>query len=540
MQLEDRSVPTVTSAFSGGLLTVTSDSAADAIKVYRADNVGSDYYYTANGVASATFSGVTSIVVNGGDGDDTINASGVATPVPYDPAKTQPTASSSYDLNYDPVYAFNGSGLSGDTHTAVGADSYFDDAAWLSANQTNVDGQYLQEYLGDTIAVSKLVIWNYNQNYNGTLFTNRGVKTADIQISMDGSTWSTAAAGVTLTQAPGSDSYNTPDTVYLPGAPAARYIRILAHANFGTDSYGNFVGLSEVKVYGDAATATVMGSRIAPAAITASTTFSGLSPDNAGNGAGLNPVNPAYHDTSYENTWLSDAQTNVSGQYIQFDLGSVVALDRIRIWNYNQNYYGSFANRGIQDAQIQFSTDGVNFTTILSPTFAEAPATSDYTGFDVDLTGLGSTRFVRIVALSNFGADVYGNYVGLSEAMFFPSVAAPTPALPVTIDGGNGNDIITGGTGPDTLTGGAGADIFVVVPDSISTQDTITDFTDGIDKLNLQAFGVTSLSSLNAAGGSATQSASDVIITLPPAYGTKSLRLTGFLLANLDDSDFVP
>src|SRR6185437_14368363 len=74
MQLEDRSVPTVTRAFSGGLLTVTSDSAADVIKVYRADNVGSDYYYTANGVASATFSGVTSIVVNGGDGDDTINA----------------------------------------------------------------------------------------------------------------------------------------------------------------------------------------------------------------------------------------------------------------------------------------------------------------------------------------------------------------------------------------------------------------------------------------------------------------------------------
>src|SRR6185312_12664556 len=70
--------PGITSTFSGGILTISGDSAADVIKVYRADNAGSDYYYTANGVASATFSGVTSIVVNGGDGDDTIDASGVA------------------------------------------------------------------------------------------------------------------------------------------------------------------------------------------------------------------------------------------------------------------------------------------------------------------------------------------------------------------------------------------------------------------------------------------------------------------------------
>src|SRR5438105_4595154 len=82
--LEDRSVPTVTSTFSAGLLTITSDAAADTIKVYRADNVGSNYYYTANGVRSSTFSTVTAIAINGGDGDDIIDASGVATPVPYD------------------------------------------------------------------------------------------------------------------------------------------------------------------------------------------------------------------------------------------------------------------------------------------------------------------------------------------------------------------------------------------------------------------------------------------------------------------------
>ena len=538
--LEDRSVPSVTSSFSAGLLTITSDAAADTIKVFRADNVGSNYYYLANGVRSANFAGVTSIAVNGNDGDDTIDASGVATPVSYDTRKTQPNASTWYNQYYDPAYAFNGAGLaSNNTHTAVGTDGFFGRAGWLSTNQANVDGQYLQEYLGDAVKVSKVVIWNYNQFYNGLSYGNRGVQLADIQTSLDGSSWTTAAAGVTLTQAPGAGTYNTPDTVYLPGAPTAKYVRILVHSNFGSDTFGNFVGLSEVKVYGDPATATVMGPRISPASTIASTTYSGLNAANAGNGFGLIPINPAFHDTDYRYTWLSTNQANVAGQYIQFDLGAVVALDRVRIWNYNQYYNGSYSNRGIRDAQIQFSTDGVSFSTALSTTFTQAPAVSAYPGFDVSLLGLGTTRYVRIVALNNFGSDSYGNFVGLSETMFFPSVPAPVAAVSVTIDGGIGNDTITGGTGPDTLTGGVGNDVFIFVPNSTSTQDTTTDFTDGADKLNLKAFGVTSFTSLLGSGGTAVQSGLDVVINLPPAFGTKSIKLNTFIVVQLDDSDFV-
>ena len=542
--LEDRSVPTVTSSFSGGLLTITSDAAADTVRVFRANNTASDYYYVANGTASATFLSVTGIALNGGDGDDVLDASGVATPASYDWRKTQPNASTWYNQYYDPVYAFNGAGLAKNgTHTAVGTDGYFGKAGWLSTNQVNVDGQYIQEYLGDSIRVGKVVIWNYNQFYNGQSYGMRGIQNADIQISMDGNTWTTAVSGVTLTQATASGAYDTPDTVYLPGAPVAKYVRILAHSNFGADSFGNYVGVSEIKVYGDAATAMVMGPRISPAGIAASTTYSGLNAANAGNGAGLIPINPAFHDTNYQYTWLSTNQANVSGQFLRFDLGAVTPLDRVRIWNYNQVYAGApYTGRGMKDVQIQFSNNGTTFTTVLATQFAQAPGVNAYPGFDVDLTGLGSTRYVRIVALSNWNnnsPDAYGNFVGLSEAMFFPSVPAAVPAVPVTLDGGNGNDTLIGGTGPDTFTGGAGNDIFVFVPNSTSTQDTVTDFTDGADKLNLKAFGVTSLATLTGAGGSATPSGSDTVIQLPPAYGTKSIKLSGFLYQFLDDSDFV-
>jgi Ca2+-binding RTX toxin-like protein len=61
--------------------------------------------------------------------------------------------------------------------------------------------------------------------------------------------------------------------------------------------------------------------------------------------------------------------------------------------------------------------------------------------------------------------------------------------------GGNGNDHLDGGTGTDTMTGGAGADTFAFgrlieqrkVP-GFDTGDVITDFQDGVDRLDLTGF----------------------------------------------------
>jgi VCBS repeat-containing protein len=55
-----------------------------------------------------------------------------------------------------------------------------------------------------------------------------------------------------------------------------------------------------------------------------------------------------------------------------------------------------------------------------------------------------------------------------------------------TIYGQGGNDLITGGFGADTLSGGGGVDTFVYL-DVKDTNDTITDFAAGIDKIDLSA-----------------------------------------------------
>jgi Ca2+-binding RTX toxin-like protein len=64
------------------------------------------------------------------------------------------------------------------------------------------------------------------------------------------------------------------------------------------------------------------------------------------------------------------------------------------------------------------------------------------------------------------------------------------------LDGGDGNDVLEGGTGADTLTGGAGADIFVFgaldararLPVYDTQGDVVTDFQDGVDRLDLSQF----------------------------------------------------
>lgn len=56
------------------------------------------------------------------------------------------------------------------------------------------------------------------------------------------------------------------------------------------------------------------------------------------------------------------------------------------------------------------------------------------------------------------------------------------------IFGRGGDDTINAGAGSDTVTGGAGADVFVV--DAQTQSLVITDFENGVDQIDLSAFGI--------------------------------------------------
>ena len=102
-----------------------------------------------------------------------------------------------------------------------------------------------------------------------------------------------------------------------------------------------------------------------------------------------------------------------------------------------------------------------------------------------------------------------------------------------TLTGGAGDDTITGLGGDDTLTGGEGYDTFVFAAGHGA--DTVTDFTDGVDLIDLSAFtGIAGYSDLTV-----TQNGNDVVIDLSGQTGGGSITLQDFTLSDLDENDFV-
>ncbi len=98
--------------------------------------------------------------------------------------------------------------------------------------------------------------------------------------------------------------------------------------------------------------------------------------------------------------------------------------------------------------------------------------------------------------------------------------------------GGKGDDMLSGGAGNDTLSGGPDDDTFVFAPGG--GDDTITDFGNGDDRIDLSAFAdITSFNDL-----SVEQQEGDVVIDLS-GQGGGTIIMSGFDIANLDASDFI-
>ena len=118
------------------------------------------------------------------------------------------------------------------------------------------------------------------------------------------------------------------------------------------------------------------------------------------------------------------------------------------------------------------------------------------------------------------------------------------------VEGGNDDDIISGGSGNDTLTGGErngtststnpannsedGADIFVFEADSLGA-DTITDFQDGIDRIDLTDFNLNSTQLQSIIDG-AQQVGNDTLLTFA---SNNTARLQNTQVGAIDTADFL-
>ena len=94
-----------------------------------------------------------------------------------------------------------------------------------------------------------------------------------------------------------------------------------------------------------------------------------------------------------------------------------------------------------------------------------------------------------------------------------------------------GNDVLIGGGGNDLLRGDAGDDLFVF--SNAHGADTIADFTDGQDRIDLSAFDLSGFDAVNA-----TAVSGGVRLDLGDEGGG-TILLKGFDLADLDAGDFL-
>ena len=111
-----------------------------------------------------------------------------------------------------------------------------------------------------------------------------------------------------------------------------------------------------------------------------------------------------------------------------------------------------------------------------------------------------------------------------------------------SLDGGAGEDVLTGGRGADRLdggsendqlTGGRGGDSFVFVQGTAA--DTVTDFGEGSDELDVSAFG---FADAQAVLDLARQEGGNTVIDLDAGAGDQ-VTLIGVQLSDLDQNDLV-
>ena len=152
----------------------------------------------------------------------------------------------------------------------------------------------------------------------------------------------------------------------------------------------------------------------------------------------------------------------------------------------------------------------------------------------VDYGGSTSGVIVNLADNSAFGGDATGDRISNIESIYGSAHADLLTGdnRANVLYGNAGADILDGKGSADRLEGGKGNDIFIFLPEGDST-DSVTDFVDGEDRIDLSGFSGVSFSDLVI-----SVSTDDTLIDLT-AHGGGRIVLRRFSVTNLDASDFL-
>ena len=185
-------------------------------------------------------------------------------------------------------------------------------------------------------------------------------------------------------------------------------------------------------------------SDIAPSRCIAGNTAAGTpSPYNnrgavcAFNGSGIATDGTCGVTADNEMFMLSSNNLGLFPWYIQVDLGKVVRLDGVKLYNFNFAAGGkSYTERGVKEFKLYVSTgDGwktsaadiqSNYSLVLSNRLARATGTADYKGEYFSFDKPAAARYVALVALDDWDNSKSAlNYNGISEIQLFPAADLP-------------------------------------------------------------------------------------------------------------------
>jgi len=153
-------------------------------------------------------------------------------------------------------------------------------------------------------------------------------------------------------------------------------------------------------------------------ATTSMGTFGSYNIANITNGNGLSSqsLTATHTNSPFTTMWISTLGNNTGT--ITFDLGGSYSIKTMALWNYNFIGAGTTLRRGVESFELDFSTDGSSFTSLLTSQTATRANNGAEPSQLYDLGGVTATH-IRMSVVSNFG----GRYTGLSEVAF----ATPEP-----------------------------------------------------------------------------------------------------------------
>ncbi|MHC4040097.1 VCBS domain-containing protein [Bradyrhizobium sp. 23AC] len=238
--------------------------------------------------------------------------------------------------------------------------------------------------------------------------------------------------------------------------------------------------------------------------------------------------------------------------------GPVIDTTRFSVWHDNEGNTDFITGLAVADTDPGAATDDFKITAVTAhdPDSTVSPAAASGSLDDINLLladGITYDPGDTPPAIEQITLTVTDKTTGLSDTVNFIFNEADDTGQSVILEGTSGKDVIFATDTNDTLTGGGAKDQFVFAPGLMydgngqpvtDFSHTITDFTVGLDKIDLRQFSdVSSTSNLAIA----QQLNGDTLITWNqeitqqsgPIQEHESLLLKNVVAANLRASDFI-